>query len=263
MRLSVAIVCKDSASTIGRTLASVRGLADEIVAVDSGSTDTTIPLLEAAGARIIPSPWLGYVRTKQLALDHCTGDWVLALDSDESVLSDLARCIRAVLDCPGPHTGFLVNRKVYVNDKPLNFAWQPEWRLRLVARGRYRWAGLDPHDHLEPIDPDESTHRLKGNLRHDSVSTWPAFLDKQARHAETMARSMLAEGKSPSRFKLLTSPAAAYFKQLVLRRAFLDGTPGLRAAHATARATKLKHQALFRLSSETKSPQTGGGATIG
>ncbi len=254
MRLSVSIVCKNSADTIGRTLDSVRGLADEIVAVDSGSTDATIDMLRAAGARVIESPWLGYVKTKQLALEHCTGDWVLALDSDESPLPELVKCIEAALDCPGQHTGFMINRKVFVDDTPLNHAWQPEWRLRLVLRGHYRWAGLDPHDHLVPVNPDGSVHMLRGDLRHDSISTWDEFLAKQARHAETMARSMLAEGRGPSRLKLLTSPPGAFFKQLILRRAFLDGIPGLRAAHATARATRLKHEALFRLAQEGQTP---------
>lgn len=262
MRLSVAIVCKNSQATLGRTLGSVRGLADEVVAVDSGSTDGTIALLESHGARVVRSPWLGYVKTKQLALDECRGDWVLALDSDESLLPELAGCVRAALDCPGEYTGFLVNRKVFVHDKPLNFAWQPEWRLRLVARGHYRWAGLDPHDHLEPIGPDEKAHRLRGDLRHDSVGSWPAFLEKQARHAETMARSMLAEGHRPSSRKRLTSPAGAYLKQMLLRRAFLDGADGLRAALATARATRLKHEALKRLWRERASRGPGGGSTM-
>ena len=115
MRLSVSIVCKNSADTIGRTLDSVQGLADEIVAVDSGSTDATLDMLREAGARVIESPWLGYVKTKQLALDHCQGDWVLALDSDESPLPELIRSIESALTNPGKHTGFLVNRKVYVH----------------------------------------------------------------------------------------------------------------------------------------------------
>ncbi|GAB5497477.1 MAG: glycosyltransferase family 2 protein [Phycisphaerales bacterium] len=255
MRLSVAIVCKDSASTIGRTLDSVRDLADEIVAVDSGSTDATLEMLRDADARIIESEWLGYVRTKQLALDSCEGDWVLALDSDESPLPELIDCIKAALDCPGEHTGFEVNRKVFVHGKALNHAWQPEHRLRLVKNGLYRWQGLDPHDHLAPIDPDESIHRLRGDLRHDSISTWPEFLEKQHRHAETMARSMLAEGRKPSLFKLLTSPTAALLKQLILRQSFLDGADGFRAAFATAKATKLKHEALFRLSKEAHIPR--------
>ncbi|MEO0631963.1 MAG: glycosyltransferase, partial [Planctomycetota bacterium] len=88
MKLSVAIVCKNNADTIGRTLDSVRHLDDsmEIVAVDSGSTDDTKPMLREAGARVIESDWLGFVKTKNKALAECTGEWVLALDSDESVL---------------------------------------------------------------------------------------------------------------------------------------------------------------------------------
>lgn len=255
MRLSVAIVCKDSASTIGRTLESVRDLADEIVAVDSGSTDATLDMLRGADARIIESEWLGYVKTKQLALDSCKGDWILALDSDESPLPELLESIKAALESPGQHTGFEVNRKVFVHSKALNHAWQPEHRLRLVKRGLFRWQGLDPHDHLAPIDPNESISRLRGDLRHDSISTWPEFLDKQQRHAETMARSMLAEGRKPSLIKLLTSPAAALLKQLILRQAFLDGPDGFRAAFATATATKLKHKALFRLSKGPGNPR--------
>jgi len=247
MRLSIAIVCKNSAATIGRTLDSVADLPDEIIAIDSGSTDTTLDLLRAANATIIESDWLGYVKTKQLALEACTGDWILALDSDESLLPELADSIRTFLNNPGPNTGFTLNRKVFVDSVPLNHAWQPERRLRLVKAGLYHWQGLDPHDNLTPINKTEPIGKLAGDLRHDSVSTWPEFLAKQARHAETMAASMLATGKTPSRFKLLTSPTAAYLKQILLRRAFLDGRNGFLAAKATARATKLKHQALFRL----------------
>jgi glycosyltransferase involved in cell wall biosynthesis len=247
MRLSVAIVCKNSADTIGRTLESVKGLADEIVAVDSGSTDATLDLLTKADATIIESDWLGYVKTKQLALEACSGEWVLALDSDESLLPDLADAIKYALGDPKNHTGFALNRKVFVNSKPLNHAWQPESRLRLVKQSLYHWQGLDPHDHLMPINPAEPISTLAGDLRHDSVSTWPEFIEKQARHAEVMAASMLADGRTPSRFKLLTSPAAAYLKQILLRRAFLDGKDGFIAAKATAKATKLKHLALFRL----------------
>ncbi|RNC80423.1 MAG: glycosyltransferase family 2 protein [Phycisphaera sp.] len=254
MRLSVAIVCKDSASTIGRTLDSVSDLADEIVAVDSGSTDATLDMLREADARIIESDWLGYVKTKQLALDSCEGDWILALDSDESLLPELIEGIKAALESPGEHTGFEVNRKVFIHGKALDHAWQPEHRLRLVKGGHYHWQGLDPHDHLAPIDPGEPISRLNGDLRHDSISTWPEFLEKQHRHAETMARSMLAEGRKPSRFKLLTSPAAALLKQLILRQAFLDGADGFRAAFATAKAAKLKHKALFRLSKGPSNP---------
>lgn len=250
VKLSVAIVCKNNADTIGRTLDSVRGLNDsmEIVAVDSGSTDDTIPMLEAAGARVIESDWLGFVRTKNKALDACAGDWVLALDSDESVLPELAGAIRSVLAEPGERTGFMVNRKVFYRGTPLNFAWQPEWRLRLVRRDRFHWIGLDPHDHLAPIEGTETIARLTGDLRHDSIEGgFGLFLEKQARHARTMAASMHAEGRRGSVWKLITSPIGAFCKQAITKQAWRDGRAGWLAAASTAAGTLMKHAALIEL----------------
>jgi hypothetical protein len=251
MPLSVSIICRNNESTIGRTLESVAGLATEIVAVDSGSTDGTIALLEKVGARVIKSPWLGYVKTKQLALDYCTGPWVLCLDSDESLLPELAAAVRGAVETDDPQAaGYRVNRKVYYRDRPLDHAWQPEWRLRLVRKGSVHWTGLDPHDRLEVV-PGSAAHGtadLPGSLRHDSISTFADFFAKQARHAHTMATSMCAEGQQGSTLRMLTSPAGAFLKQLVLKQAWRDGWPGLLAAVSTGAATLMKHAILIELS---------------
>jgi len=274
--LSVAIVCKNNQDTIERTLASVAPLAAEIVAVDSGSTDGTIPLLERYGARVIASPWLGHIRTKQLALEHCTRPWVLCIDSDESIEPDLAASIREAItgastpsvgepNAPSPR-GYLVNRKVYYRGEPLRHAWQPEWRLRLIRRGLYRWNGLDPHDYLDrvplssiaaagdaasagasPAAAVPSDQRLNGTMRHDSISTFADFFVKQASHARTMARSLHAAGKRGSVLRLCISPAGAFFKQVVMKQAWRDGVPGWLAASATAAGTLIKHAVLLEL----------------
>lgn len=251
--LSVAIVCRNNQATIGRTLESVAGLAAEIVAVDSGSDDRTIPMLEAAGARVIRSDWLGHVRTKQKALELCTQDWILHLDSDESLRPDLRAAIERALTSPPPGVaGFAVNRKVYYRDHPLDFAWQPEWRLRLVRRGQAAWTGLDPHDVLALRAGTGRVERLAGDLRHDSIGTFAEFLRKQIGHAQTMAASMRAEGRRGSRARLLLSPPAALLKQLVLKQAWRDGVPGFLAAGSAAAGTLMKH--LFLLESAGDSP---------
>ncbi|QKK07764.1 MAG: glycosyltransferase family 2 protein [Planctomycetota bacterium] len=155
MSLSVVIVCKNNESTIGRTLKSVAGLATEIVALDSGSTDSTIALLEREGARVERVEWKGHIATKQTALEAATSDWVLSLDSDESVEPDLARSLREFLSRDDPTVAAArVNRKTWFAGRPLNHCWQPEWRLRLVRRadveaGLATWGGLNPHDKLE------------------------------------------------------------------------------------------------------------------
>ncbi len=252
--LSVAIVCKNNAGTIGRTLESVKGIATEIVAVDSGSTDGTIELLERYGARIIRSEWLGHVKTKQIALEACTCDWVLCLDSDESISKELRKQIRRRLKRDdGEVHAWAIRRFVYYREVLLNSAWQPEWRVRLVRRGRARWTGLDPHDELVTIDcePGPANQRPFGHIRHDSIGTWADFLAKQVEHAKTMATSLHAAGKTTSVLRLATSPAGAFFKQLVLKRAYRDGWPGWVAAASTALGTLAKHAILLELTRST------------
>lgn len=254
-RLSVAIVCKDNAATIGRTLESVKGLADEIVAIDSGSTDATIDILGAHGARIIRSPWLGHVKTKQLALESCTGAWVLCIDSDESLNPALALALREFLDWsrqsdfPADINGAIINRKTYYRDQPLRHVWQPEPRLRLVRRGCARWGGLDPHDKLELTRgrAEKLNAGPDGDLRHDSFPTFAEHLRKQWHHASTMARSLHADGQRSSLLRLVISPPGAFIKQLVLKRGFLDGVPGWLAAASTACAALIKHAVLLEL----------------
>ena len=221
-------------------------MASEVVAVDSGSTDGTIALLEKHGARVIRSEWKGHVATKQMALEACDQEWILCLDSDESVLPELRRSIEEALarDKPGVD-GFLVNRKVYYRDRPLNFAWQPERRLRLVRRGRVRWAGMDPHDKLELVGKPPGL--LAGDLRHDTIPSFAEFFAKQAQHARTMALSMHGEGKRGSLLRLVCSPPGAFLKQVVLKQAWRDGWPGWLAAASTAAAALMKHAVLIEL----------------
>lgn len=242
--LSAAIVCRNNAGTIGATLDSLAGLADEIVAIDSGSTDGTIDVIERAGGRVIRSEWLGHVRTKQLALDAAQRDWVLSIDSDEVVLPALAESIRRTLDGSPFESGFDLNRKVYYRGRPLDFAWQPEWRLRLVRRGRGRWTGIDPHDRLTLIDGSRPG-RLSGDLRHDSFASFAEHLAKQVGYSRLSADGLHARGARGSVLRLLISPPGAFLKQIVLKQAWRDGVPGWLAAGTQAAGALMKHMMLL------------------
>lgn len=247
--LSVAIVCKNNSATIARTLDSVAPLAREIVALDSGSTDNTLDLLARANATVQRIEWQGHVATKQLALEACSQPWILSLDADESLTPPLATAIRAAIerDTPDIHA-FELNRKVFFRGAWLHHAWQPEWRLRLVRKGAARWAGLDPHDRLDLLNPTPtSLARLSGDLRHDSFIDAHDCFRKQADHARTSARSLLNAGRRASTLSLLTSPPGAFLKQLILKQAFRDGWRGWVAASATACATLMKHATLLDL----------------
>ncbi len=254
--LSVAIICKDNERTIGRTLESIADLAAEVVAVDSGSTDRTIAILGSfhipgRAVRVIRSDWLGHIRTKQKALDACTQAWILCLDSDESVLPDLGASIRSALSTDRPAiAGYRLNRKVFYQGRPLNHAWQPEWRLRLVRRAVARWDGIDPHDALR-FSGDAAAARLSGDLRHDSFETFADHLRKQWSHSATMAAGLHTSGRRGSYLSLLVSPPGAFLKQLVLKRSFQDGYAGWLAAASTAAGALMKHAILLELSRST------------
>lgn len=258
--LSVAIVCMNNESTIGRTLESVRGLASEIVAVDSGSTDGTIELLNAAGARVIHQQWLGHIKQKQMAFDACEQPWVLHMDSDESLEPALQASVRAAMEKNDPSiAGFEVNRKVWWKGAFLNHAWQPEWRLRLVRAETARWGGYDPHDALEIIDEDRATRRverLSGDMRHDSFVSMRDHLAAQVKHSEVAAESYLEMGRRGSVWKLISSPVGAWLKQMTLKQAWRDGWRGWSAASATAAAALMKHLILLERSRDARSGQS-------
>lgn len=241
--LSIAMACRDNADTIEPTLQSIRDIASEIVAVDNGSTDGTIGILERYGARIVRSEWLGHVKTKQKALDLTTRTWALCLDSDESVQPDLRRSIETALEGGGDPSvaGYEVNRKVWYGGAYLDYAWQPEWRLRLVRKERCAWGGMDPHDKMMPMRRGDKVLRLQGVLRHDSFTTIEDQFRKQVAYARISAQGMVAEGDRGSYWRLLTSPPAAFLKQMVVKQAFRDGWRGWAAAATTAALAYTKH----------------------
>ncbi len=250
--LSVAIMCRDNEDTIGRTLASVAPLAREIVAIDSGSNDRTMDILAEYRARVESMPWQGYIATCQQALERCTCRWVLAIDSDESVEPDLAQSIRdALARARDDVAGFRVNRKVWYRGRFLEHAYQPEWRLRIVRRDLIgpviRSMGVEPHHRLDFVEPHPELRviDLRGTLRHDTIRDLPSFLQGQVRLGALAAQTLHASGVRGRRLRLITSPAGAFVKQLVLKQGWRDGWRGWVAAASSALGTLAKHACLL------------------
>lgn len=253
--LSVSIVCRNNVATLPGVLDAVAPLvaADpnaEIVALDSGSTDGTIELLESRRVRVLREPWRGFVKTKQQALDACVNPWILCLDSDEPPQPDLVHSIRGVLAKDDPSVqGYRVNRKAFFAGRYLDHCWQPERRLRLVRRGAARWTGIDPHDRLEMIDPAARVRDLAGVLRHDSFRSMSEHLERQLRYARLTAEGLYLAGERGGAMQVCVMPAAAFLKQMVFKSAWRDGWRGVVAAASTAAATLMKHVLLYERTS--------------
>jgi hypothetical protein len=254
--LAVALICKDAARTIERTLEAVCGWADDVIALDSGSTDGTLEILERFGVRIERVVWQGFVRTRQASIDAARCDWVLCLDADESPDEAMKGSIDQFLKRaqakerdgqPGP-AGATINRKIWYRGVALHHAWQPERRLRLIHRARAHSGGLDPHAELVPNDAGAELGEVSGTLRHDGFVTFAEQLAKDLGYARTMAASLHARGVRGSRTRIITSPIGAFAKQMLIKHAWRDGWPGWCAAASTAAATLAKHICLVELS---------------
>ncbi|MCA9285806.1 MAG: glycosyltransferase family 2 protein [Phycisphaerales bacterium] len=234
--LAVAITAFNSMRTIERALESVRGLARVVVVVDSGSTDGTPERCREMGAMVVHHPWSGYGEQKRISIAQCAGhEWTLVLDSDESVEPRLRESIKSALARSAePANGYEVNRKIWFLGGWLNHTFQPEWRLRLFRTSEGRVVG-DLH---EAIVVDGGTRRLAGDLRHDSFRDMDDMLRRHLNYASVLAAH---DGRGGTIFRILVSPSAAFLKQLLLRRGFLDGWRGVLAAGGMAACALMKH----------------------
>lgn len=261
--LSVMIPCRDNIRTIERVLESIRGLATQLVVVDSGSTDGTLDAVLACREWVgddrcevvlIETTWRGYVRTKQLALDACTHEYTLWLDSDEPMTRELADGIREAI--ARKIDAGKVNRKVEYQGKILEHCWQPEHRLRFVRtelakQCKARFAGKT-HDYLE-VDAPAKAELIPGTLIHDSFKTFAQHLENQRHYSYIFAKALHEQGKKGSTWKILTSPPGAFLKQLVLKSAWRDGYAGWLCAGTSAAGALMKHMMLYEMGRATDS----------
>jgi glycosyltransferase involved in cell wall biosynthesis len=228
--LSVCIITLNEQDHLPRCLDSVAGLATQVVVVDSMSTDGTQQLAREAGAEVYERPFEGHVKQKQYALEHARGEWVLCLDADEWLDERLRAEIAGIVQGEGTSAvaapvGYELNRRnQYLGAWIDHCGWSPEWRLRLVRRGRARWTGVDPHDRL---DADGALGRLGGRLLHEPYRDLADHVAKVNRYTDTMARLRHEAGERPGLATLLLRPPARFLRMYVLRAGFLDGWRGL------------------------------------
>ena len=222
--LSAVIITRDEADRIGVALASV-AFADEVLILDCGSTDATVAVARAAGARVVETDWPGHVAQKNRGLAMASGEWVLSIDADEEVSPALRASILEAVARAGDAVGFRVNRRnEWLGHTLRHGGWYPDARVRLVRRGRATWAGENPHDTLVPDGP---VLPLDGDLLHRPYRSFGEHLATLDRYTTIAAAEARARGRGGSVLDLLIRPPWAFFRGYVLRAGFLDGAPGL------------------------------------
>jgi glycosyltransferase involved in cell wall biosynthesis len=241
-RLSVFLIVQNESSRLGGCLASVAGLADEIVVLDSGSTDDTVAVARAAGARVAARPFDGFGPQKQAALALCEGEWVLSLDADERVSPPLAAEIRAALAADRPEAGYRIRRELWYLGSRLRFGGTgSDWVVRLARRRGARFT-LDPvHERLEADGP---IGRLRGVLEHRKYSRLAEHVTAMNRYTDLIADRKWAEGRRFGARHLWRIPLELT-SRLVLRGGLLDGRAGIVYAAMASFYAFLKYAKLW------------------
>jgi glycosyltransferase involved in cell wall biosynthesis len=223
MTLSAVIITKNAASQLGECLKSV-AFADEILVVDSGSSDGTRDVAKAHGARVVEHAWLGFGAQKQFAVGAAAHDWVLCVDADERVSPMLRDAIARELAAPRARVYALARCNRFLGRWLRHGEGYPDWSVRLFHREHARWSDDPVH---EKVLSDASPARLSGDLLHDSAETLEGYLDKQNRYTTLQAQSLRIAGRRATVLHLALAPAFRFLKFYVLRLGFLDGAPGL------------------------------------
>jgi glycosyltransferase involved in cell wall biosynthesis len=231
--VSALVVCGNEEANIAACLESVRW-CDEIVVIDSFSSDRTPEIARRFTDRVIQRAWQGFADQKQFALEQAKGDWVLNLDADERCTPELRDAIRAAL--PGADAsgiaGFEVRRHVFYLGRWIDHGgWYPDWKLRVARRDRARWGGIEPHDRLEV---DGRVERLAADLEHYTYRDFAHQLRTVDRFSAVFAERWQQEGRRFSLLDALFHPPAKFLECYVWKRGFLDGWPGFVIAATSA-----------------------------
>ena len=225
VRLTVTVITFNEADHIAAALDSVVW-ADEIIVVDSHSTDGTADIARTKGVRVLVRDWPGYSEQKNFAADQASHDWVLSMDADERVTPELAREIRELLARGPVARGYRVRRvSRYLGRWIRTTDWFPDHQLRLYDRRAGRWNGVRIHESFRLAEGRPA--QLHGELEHYAYRDIPHHLRKIDAYTSLVADEWMAQGRRASGWRIALHPPLAFVRNYVVRRGFMDGAPGL------------------------------------
>jgi glycosyltransferase involved in cell wall biosynthesis len=244
--ISVTIISCNEEQRIGRAIESVRW-ADEVVVVDSGSTDRTVEVAKNLGARVIERPWPGYGQQKNFAQSEAKHDWILSLDADEVVSPELAREIQDEVAWASAANrdvrGFRLPRKTwYLGRWILHGGWYPNYLVRLADRRFAKWT--EPHVH-EALEVRGQMKDLQNPLLHYTFRNIREQILTNLRYSRFGYEDLRASGRGASLVKLLLKPIGKFIETYLLKRGFLDGMPGFIISVNAAHSIFMKYAYFF------------------
>ena len=260
MKITATIITFNEAENIRAACESV-AWADEILVVDSESTDATRAIAAECGVRIIVNPWPGFSVQKQFAVKAATYEWILSLDADERVSTELRASIEALRGIEESRlaAGYRVPRRAFYMGRWIRGGgWYPDRQLRLFKRTRGHWRERLIHESVA-MDEGARVETLNGDLLHDTIRDSAQHQHMiETRYAPLGAQQMLRDGRRTSRLQINVAGPAAFVRSFVLKGGWRDGRAGLTIARFAARHAALKHAILFQLQNENQGPNDTG-----
>ncbi len=246
IKLSAVIITYNEERNIGRCLESLQRVADDIVVVDSFSTDKTESIVAEAGARFISHSFEGHIEQKNWAITQAKYPHVLSLDADEALDADLeAEILKVKADWQAD--GYRLNRLTYYCGRWIKHGlWYPDRKLRLWDSRKGSWGGQNPHD-TYIMEKGCKVEDLSGHLLHYSIYTFTEHLNQIKKFTDISSRAAFDNGKRSNVLKLIFAPLLKFVRAYIFRLGFLDGKEGLMIARWSAHATYLKYSKLMHL----------------
>jgi len=225
IKLSAAIITFNEEHNIERCINSLKGIVDEIIVVDSFSTDKTKQICLENNVKFLENKFEGHIQQKNFALTKTTYDHVLSLDADEALDQELRSNILKIkqnFDSDGYYFNRLTN---YVDKWVYHCGWYPDKKLRIFNKNKAKWSGVNPHDIIE-MSEGSSKKYIKGNLLHYSYDSITDHVEQTNKFTTIAAIEAYNRGVRSNTFKIVTRPILKFFKDYILKRGFLDGRYG-------------------------------------
>lgn len=246
IKLSVAIITFNEERNIERCIRSVLPIADEIIIVDSFSTDKTEEICQSFNLKFIKNPFKGHIEQKNFALELCSHDYIISLDADEALSDELLEQIKKVKN-DFVYDAYEFNRLTnYSGFWVRHSGWYPDTKLRLIKKNAAKWGGTNPHDILL-LEPSKTLGFLKGDLLHYSYESISSHITQTNKFTTIAAKQAFAQGKRSSIFKIVSRPFLKFLRDYFYKLGFLDGRYGFIICYINALSAFLKYSKIYEL----------------
>lgn len=245
-KISAVIITLNEEKNIGRCLESLRGIADEIVIVDSFSTDNTEAICRSYGARFVQQAWLGYGKQKNFAAELAQYDYILSLDADEALSDELKAAILSAKNNPMADAYTLNRRTNYCGKWIYHCGWYPDKKIRLWRKGKAQWTTPRVHETLQ-LESNAVVQSLSGDILHYTYYTIAEHIQVANKYTTLVAEEYFQRDKKADFVKIYLNPAFSFFRDYFLRLGILDGYYGFVICMVAAFSTFLKYAKLKQI----------------